>query len=241
MDVEFGRSRRRIGRFGEFLFEFVILPQNDKFNSKPGSSAEGLANTRIMDSNSTHIGFVSMTLYSKRGYDPVGRVTIPNRIIHRFMNTFIKIQKAFDRDDIFFTDDEGKLAIDTNVANSLAITIPLVDTKQLKIKHELIYTEDSDKPYEGVIIYLNRHATYGYMTYDELCACIYNMAKVDYFVYTQLMVMEQLERAQLREQSNDSVNSMMDLGSRLEKIQLVNKTGENKEYSEDDERNNQSN
>ena len=83
--------------------------------------------------------------------------------------------------------------------------------------------------------------TYGYMTYDELCACIYNMAKVDYFVYTQLMVMEQLERAQLREQSNDSVNSMMDLGSRLEKIHLVNKTGENKEYSEEDERNNQSN
>ena len=157
------------------------------------------------------------------------------------MNTFIKIQKAFDRDDIFFTDDEGKLAIDTNVANSLAITIPLVDTKQLKIKHELIYTDDSDKPYEGVIIYLNRHATYGYMTYDELCACIYNMDKVDYFVYTQLMVMEKLERVQLREQSNDSVNSMMDLGSRLEKIHLVNKTGENKEYSEEDERNNQSN
>lgn len=241
MDVEFGRSRRRIGRFGEFLFDFIILPQNDTFNSRPGPSIEGLANTRIMESNSTHVGFVSMTLKTKRGYDANGRVTIPNRIIHRFMNTFIKMRKAFDRDDIFFTDDEGKLAIDTNVANSLAITIPLVDTKQLKIKHELIYVDDTDKPYEGVIIYLNRHATYGYMTYDELCACIYNMAKVDYFVYTQLMVMEQLERAQLREQSNDSVNSMIDLGSRLEKIQLVNQTGENKEYSEEDERDNQSN
>ena len=229
MDVQQGRSRRRIGRFGEFIFEFVILPTNDKFSSKPGPSLEGLSNTRIMESNSTHTGFVSMTLRSNRGYDPNGRVTIPNRLIHRFMKVFKVMEKAFDRDDIFFTDDEGKLAIDTNVANQLAITIPLVDSKQLKIKHELIYADDSDKPYEGVIIYLNRHATYGYMTYDELCACIYNMDKVDYFVYTELMVMEQLERALLRERSNESIGQMMDLGARIDKIQAINKSGENKE------------
>lgn len=229
MDVQQGRSRRRIGRFGEFIFEFVILPTNDKFSSKPGPSLEGLSNTRIMESNSTHTGFVSMTLRSNRGYDPNGRVTIPNRLIHRFMKVFKVMEKAFDRDDIFFTDDEGKLAIDTNVANQLAITIPLVDSKQLKIKHELIYADDSDKPYEGVIIYLNRHATYGYMTYDELCACIYNMDKVDYFVYTELMVMEQLERALLRERSNESIGQMMDLGARIDKIQAINESGENKE------------
>lgn len=229
MDVQQGRSRRRIGRFGEFIFEFVILPNNDKFTSKPGPSIEGLSDTRIMESNSTHTGFVSMTLRSNRGYDPNGRVTIPNRLIHRFMKVFKAMEKAFDRDDIFFTDDEGKLAIDTNVANQLAITIPLVDSKQLKIKHELIYADDSDKPYEGVIIYLNRHATYGYMTYDELCACIYNMDKVDYFVYTELMVMEQLERALLRERSNESIGQMMDLGSRINKIQAINESGENKE------------
>lgn len=229
MDVQQGRSRRRIGRFGEFIFEFVILPTNDKFSSKPGPSLEGLSNTRIMESNSTHVGFVSMTLRSNRGYDEYGRVTIPNRLIHRFMKVFKVMEKAFDRDDIFFTDDEGKLAIDTNVANQLAITIPLVDSKQLKIKHELIYADDSDKPYEGVIIYLNRHATYGYMTYDELCACIYNMDKVDYFVYTELMVMEQLERALLRERSNESIGQMMDLGARIDKIQAINKSGENKE------------
>lgn len=229
MDVQQGRSRRRIGRFGEFIFEFVILPTNDKFSSKPGPSLEGLSNTRIMESNSTHTGFVSMSLRSNRGYDPNGRVTIPNRLIHRFMKVFKVMEKAFDRDDIFFTDDEGKLAIDTNVANQLAITIPLVDSKQLKIKHELIYADDSDKPYEGVIIYLNRHATYGYMTYDELCACIYNMDKVDYFVYTELMVMEQLERALLRERSNESIGQMMDLGARIDKIQAINKSGENKE------------
>lgn len=229
MDVQQGRSRRRIGRFGEFIFEFVILPTNDKFSSKPGPSLEGLSNTRIMESNSTHTGFVSMTLRSNRGYDPNGRVTIPNRLIHRFMKVFKAMEKAFDRDDIFFTDDEGKLAIDTNVANQLAITIPLVDSKQLKIKHELIYADDSDKPYEGVIIYLNRHATYGYMTYDELCACIYNMDKVDYFVYTELMVMEQLERALLRERSNESIGQMMDLGARIDKIQAINESGENKE------------
>ena len=229
MDVQQGRSRRRIGRFGEFIFEFVILPSNDRFSSKPGPSIEGLSHTRIMESNSTHTGFVSMTLRSNRGYDPNGRVTIPNRLIHRFMKVFKVMEKAFDRDDIFFTDDEGKLAIDTNVANQLAITIPLVDSKQLKIKHELIYADDSDKPYEGVIIYLNRHATYGYMTYDELCACIYNMDKVDYFVYTELMVMEQLERALLRERSNESIGQMMDLGARIDKIQAINKSGENKE------------
>lgn len=229
MDVQQGRSRRRIGRFGEFIFEFVILPTNDKFSSKPGPSLEGLSHTRIMESNSTHVGFVSMTLMSNRGYDKYGRVTIPNRLIHRFMKVFKVMEKAFDRDDIFFTDDEGKLAIDTNVANQLAITIPLVDSKQLKIKHELIYADDSDKPYEGVIIYLNRHATYGYMTYDELCACIYNMDKVDYFVYTELMVMEQLERALLRERSNESIGQMMDLGARIDKIQAINKSGENKE------------
>jgi hypothetical protein len=229
MDVQQGRSRRRIGRFGEFIFEFVILPTNDKFSSKPGPSLEGLSNTRIMESNSTHVGFVTMTLISNRGFDKYGRVTIPNRLIHRFMKVFKAIEKAFDRDDIFFTDDEGKLAIDTNVANQLAITIPLVDSKQLKIKHELIYADDSDKPYEGVIIYLNRHATYGYMTYDELCACIYNMDKVDYFVYTELMVMEQLERALLRERSNESIGQMMDLGARMDKIQAINKSGENKE------------
>lgn len=229
MDVQQGRSRRRIGRFGEFIFEFVILPTNDKFSSKPGPSLEGLSNTRIMESNSTHTGFVSMSLRSNRGYDPNGRVTIPNRLIHRFMKVFKAMEKAFDRDDIFFTDDEGKLAIDTNVANQLAITIPLVDSKQLKIKHELIYADDSDKPYEGVIIYLNRHATYGYMTYDELCACIYNMDKVDYFVYTELMVMEQLERALLRERSNESIGQMMDLGARMDKIQAINKSGENEE------------
>ena len=229
MDVQQGRSRRRIGRFGEFIFEFVILPSNDRFSSKPGPSIEGLSHTRIMESNSTHTGFVSMALRSNRGYDPNGRVTIPNRLIHRFMKVFKAMEKAFDRDDIFFTDDEGKLAIDTNVANQLAITIPLVDSKQLKIKHELIYADDSDKPYEGVIIYLNRHATYGYMTYDELCACIYNMDKVDYFVYTELMVMEQLERALLRERSNESIGQMMDLGSRMDKIQAINKSGENKE------------
>lgn len=229
MDVQQGRSRRRIGRFGEFIFEFVILPTNDKFSSKPGPSLEGLSNTRIMESNSTHTGFVSMSLRSNRGYDPNGRVTIPNRLIHRFMKVFKVMEKAFDRDDIFFTDDEGKLAIDTNVANQLAITIPLVDSKQLKIKHELIYADDSDKPYEGVIIYLNRHATYGYMTYDELCACIYNMDKVDYFVYTELMVMEQLERALLRERSNESIGQMMDLGARIDKIQAINESGENKE------------
>lgn len=229
MDVQQGRSRRRIGRFGEFIFEFVILPTNDKFSSKPGPSLEGLSNTRIMESNSTHTGFVSMSLRSNRGYDPNGRVTIPNRLIHRFMKVFKAMEKAFDRDDIFFTDDEGKLAIDTNVANQLAITIPLVDSKQLKIKHELIYADDSDKPYEGVIIYLNRHATYGYMTYDELCACIYNMDKVDYFVYTELMVMEQLERALLRERSNESIGQMMDLSSRIDKIQAINESGENKE------------
>lgn len=229
MDVQQGRSRRRIGRFGEFIFEFVILPNSDKFTSKLGPSIEGLSNTRIMESNSTHTGFVSMTLRSNRGYDPNGRVTIPNRLIHRFMKVFKAMEKAFDRDDIFFTDDEGKLAIDTNVANQLAITIPLVDSKQLKIKHELIYADDSDKPYEGVIIYLNRHATYGYMTYDELCACIYNMDKVDYFVYTELMVMEQLERALLRERSNESIGQMMDLGARIDKIQAINKSGENKE------------
>ncbi len=229
MDVQQGRSRRRIGRFGEFIFEFVILPTNDKFSSKPGPSLEGLSNTRIMESNSTHTGFVSMALRSNRGYDPNGRVTIPNRLIHRFMKVFKVMEKAFDRDDIFFTDDEGKLAIDTNVANQLAITIPLVDSKQLKIKHELIYADDSDKPYEGVIIYLNRHATYGYMTYDELCACIYNMDKVDYFVYTELMVMEQLERALLRERSNESIGQIMDLGARIDKIQAINESGENKE------------
>lgn len=229
MDVQQGRSRRRIGRFGEFIFEFVILPTNDKFSSKPGPSLEGLSHTRIMESNSTHVGFVTMTLISNRGFDKYGRVTIPNRLIHRFMKVFKVMEKAFDRDDIFFTDDEGKLAIDTNVANQLAITIPLVDSKQLKIKHELIYADDSDKPYEGVIIYLNRHATYGYMTYDELCACIYNMDKVDYFVYTELMVMEQLERALLRERSNESIGQMMDLGSRIDKIQAINKSGENKE------------
>lgn len=229
MDVQQGRSRRRIGRFGEFIFEFVILPTNDKFSSKPGPSIEGLSDTRIMESNSTHTGFVSMTLRSNRGYDPNGRVTIPNRLIHRFMKVFKVMEKVFDRDDIFFTDDEGKLAIDTNVANQLAITIPLVDSKQLKIKHELIYADDSDKPYEGVIIYLNRHATYGYMTYDELCACIYNMDKVDYFVYTELMVMEQLERALLRERSNESIGQMMDLGARIDKIQAINESGENKE------------
>lgn len=229
MDVQQGRSRRRIGRFGEFIFEFVILPSNDRFSSKPGPSIEGLSHTRIMESNSTHVGFVTMTLISNRGFDKYGRVTIPNRLIHRFMKVFKVMEKAFDRDDIFFTDDEGKLAIDTNVANQLAITIPLVDSKQLKIKHELIYADDSDKPYEGVIIYLNRHATYGYMTYDELCACIYNMDKVDYFVYTELMVMEQLERALLRERSNESIGQMMDLGSRIDKIQAINKSGENKE------------
>ena len=229
MDVQQGRSRRRIGRFGEFIFEFVILPNSDKFTSKPGPSIEGLSNTRIMESNSTHTGFVSMSLRSNRGYDPNGRVTIPNRLIHRFMKVFKAMEKAFDRDDIFFTDDEGKLAIDTTVANQLAITIPLVDSKQLKIKHELIYADDSDKPYEGVIIYLNRHATYGYMTYDELCACIYNMDKVDYFVYTELMVMEQLERALLRERSNESIGQMMDLGARIDKIQAINESGENKE------------
>lgn len=229
MDVQQGRSRRRIGRFGEFIFEFVILPSSDKFSSKQGPSIEGLSNTRIMESNSTHVGFVTMTLYSNREFDKYGRVTIPNRLIHRFMKVFKAMEKAFDRDDIFFTDDEGKLAIDTNVANQLAITIPLVDSKQLKIKHELIYADDSDKPYEGVIIYLNRHATYGYMTYDELCACIYNMDKVDYFVYTELMVMEQLERALLRERSNESIGQMMDLGSRMDKIQAINKSGENKE------------
>ena len=229
MDVQQGRSRRRIGRFGEFIFEFVILPTNDKFSSKPGPSIEGLSHTRIMESNSTHVGFVTMTLISNRGFDKYGRVTIPNRLIHRFMKVFKAMEKAFDRDDIFFTDDEGKLAIDTTVANQLAITIPLVDSKQLKIKHELIYADDSDKPYEGVIIYLNRHATYGYMTYDELCACIYNMDKVDYFVYTELMVMEQLERALLRERSNESIGQMMDLGARIDKIQAINKSGENKE------------
>lgn len=229
MDVQQGRSRRRIGRFGEFIFEFVILPTNDKFSSKPGPSLEGLSNTRIMESNSTHVGFVTMTLYSNRVFDKYGRVTIPNRLIHRFMKVFKAMEKAFDRDDIFFTDDEGKLAIDTTVANQLAITIPLVDSKQLKIKHELIYADDSDKPYEGVIIYLNRHVTYGYMTYDELCACIYNMDKVDYFVYTELMVMEQLERALLRERSNESIGQMMDLGARIDKIQAINKSGENKE------------
>lgn len=229
MDVQQGRSRRRIGRFGEFIFEFVILPSNDKFTSKPGPSIEGLSHTRIMESNSTHVGFVTMTLISNRGFDKYGRVTIPNRLIHRFMKVFKVMEKAFDRDDIFFTDDEGKLAIDTTVANQLAITIPLVDSKQLKIKHELIYADDSDKPYEGVIIYLNRHATYGYMTYDELCACIYNMDKVDYFVYTELMVMEQLERALLRERSNESIGQMMDLGARIDKIQAINKSGENKE------------
>lgn len=229
MDVQQGRSRRRIGRFGDFIFEFVILPSTDKFSSRPGPSAEGLGNTRIMESNATHVGFVSMTLKSNRGYDLYGRVTITNRIIHRFMKVLIAIEKAFDRDDIFFTDDEGKLAIDTAVANKLAITIPLGDTKQLKIKHELIYMDESEQPYEGVVIYLNRHATYGYMTYDELCACIYNMNKVDYFVYTQLMVMEQLDRAVLREQSNESVGQIMDLGSRLDKIQAINDSGENKE------------
>lgn len=229
MDVQQGRSRRRIGRFGEFIFEFVILPSTDKFSSRPGPSVEGLGNTRIMESNATHVGFVSMTLKSNRGYDEYGRVTITNRIIHRFMRVLIAIEKAFDRDDIFFTDDEGKLAIDTTVANKLAITIPLGDTKQLKIKHELIYVDESEQPYEGVVIYLNRHATYGYMTYDELCACIYNMNKVDYFVYTQLMVMEQLDRALLREQSNESVGQIMDLGSRLDKIQAINDSGENKE------------
>lgn len=229
MDVQQGRSRRRIGRFGEFIFEFVILPSTDKFSSRPGPSAEGLGNTRIMESNATHVGFVSMTLRSNRGYDPNGKVTITNRIIHRFMRVLISIEKAFDRDDIFFTDDEGKLAIDAAVANKLAITIPLGDTKQLKIKHELIYMDESEQPYEGVVIYLNRHATYGYMTYDELCACIYNMNKVDYFVYTQLMVMEQLDRALLREQSNESVGQIMDLGSRLDKIQAINDSGENKE------------
>lgn len=229
MDVQQGRSRRRIGRFGEFIFEFVILPSTDRFSSRPGPSVEGLGNTRIMESYATHVGFVSMTLKSNRGYDAYGRVTIPNRIIHRFMKVLITIEKAFDRDDIFFTDDEGKLAIDTAVANKLAITIPLVDTKQLKIKHELIYADESEQPYEGVVIYLNRHATYGYMTYDELCACIYNMKKVDYFVYTQLMVMEQLDRALLREQSNESVGQIMDIGSRLDKIQAINDSGENKE------------
>lgn len=229
MDVQQGRSRRRIGRFGDFIFEFVILPSTDKFSSRPGPSAEGLGNTRIMESNATHVGFVSMTLKSNRGYDLYGRVTITNRIIHRFMKVLIVIEKAFDRDDIFFTDDEGKLAIDMAVANKLAITIPLGDTKQLKIKHELIYMDESEQPYEGVVIYLNRHATYGYMTYDELCACIYNMNKVDYFVYTQLMVMEQLDRAVLREQSNESVGQIMDLGSRLDKIQAINDSGENKE------------
>lgn len=229
MDVQQGRSRRRIGRFGDFIFEFVILPSTDKFSSRPGPSVEGLGNTRIMESNATHVGFVSMTLKSNRGYDLYGRVTITNRIIHRFMKVLIAIEKAFDRDDIFFTDDEGKLAIDTAVANKLAITIPLGDTKQLKIKHELIYMDESEQPYEGVVIYLNRHATYGYMTYDELCACIYNMNKVDYFVYTQLMVMEQLDRALLREQSNESVGQIMDLGSRLDKIQAINDSGENKE------------
>lgn len=229
MDVQQGRSRRRIGRFGDFIFEFVILPSTDKFSSRPGPSVEGLGNTRIMESNATHVGFVSMTLKSNRGYDLYGRVTITNRIIHRFMKVLIAIEKAFDRDDIFFTDDEGKLAIDTAVANKLAITIPLGDTKQLKIKHELIYMDESEQPYEGVVIYLNRHATYGYMTYDELCACIYNMNKVDYFVYTQLMVMEQLDRALLREQSNESVGQIMDIGSRLDKIQAINDSGENKE------------
>ena len=229
MDVQQGRSRRRIGRFGEFIFEFVILPNSDKFTSKPGPSIEGLSHTRITESNSTHVGFVTMTLISNRGFDKYGRVTIPNRLIHRFMKVFKVMEKAFDRDDIFFTDDEGKLAIDTTVANQLAITIPLVDSKQLKIKHELIYADDSDKPYEGVIIYLNRHATYGYMTYDELCACIYNMDKVDYFVYTELMVMEQLERALLRERSNESIGQMMDLGARIDKIQAINESGENKE------------
>ncbi len=229
MDVQQGRSRRRIGRFGEFIFEFVILPSTDKFSSRPGPSVEGLGNTRIIESNATHVGFVSMTLKSNRGYDLYGRVTVTNRIIHRFMKVLMAIEKAFDRDDIFFTDDEGKLAIDTAVANKLAITIPLGDTKQLKIKHELIYLDESEQPYEGVVIYLNRHATYGYMTYDELCACIYNMNKVDYFVYTQLMVMEQLDRALLREQSNESVGQIMDLGSRLDKIQAINDSGENKE------------
>ena len=67
------------------------------------------------------------------------------------------------------------------------------------------------------------------MTYDELCACIYNMDKVDYFVYTELMVMEQLERALLRERSNESIGQMMDLGARMDKIQAINKSGENEE------------
>lgn len=170
-----------------------------------------------------HTGMIKLQCTKGTGDLKSDAVFITQKNVLRFCKGLKKIIKLFDRDDLFYIDENNNLSM---YPNDHIISIShLGDNKHIKIIPDIV-SDVNQNTYEGCRMYINKVSNIVYLTYDELCLLLYIIQKVDFFLYTQnLLIYNELRKASVDKIDDSSIGKDISSGilGKIESIKVANK------------------
>lgn len=117
-------------------------------------------------------------------------IMINQKNIFQVITGFEKMRKAILDDDVFAVNAKGESVIykKENAEKSVQRIYNLGNNNRLVISPAIIFDEEANKTYEGVILYINKTENYVELPIDAFEALYYALKQVNLFVYSQLLV-----------------------------------------------------
>lgn len=223
MNIETASISKQIVRIGELDISFLVLVStDDKFQSENrresiGRSIDGKSDTRIERIYLSHTGMLK--LFVKRFYDPIApnksSIFITQKNVFRMIKGLRKAIQLFDRDDLFYIDEQKKLGM---YPNKHKVHLNHIGDNRHILIQPTIVEDIEGRTYEGVRMYINAMSQGIDLTYDELCLLLYIIEKVDFFMYTQALLMYNEMRRLHIDATDKRISDIVDIGNRINRI-----------------------
>lgn len=132
--------------------------------------------------------FVTLEPISEEGVWAPGRTLIvSNRNIFALIKGLKEAKQVLYEKDVFATKN-GELILYNDVAEQNRVVIRIPFTKQAVAIRAAVVRGSDDITYEGVILLINDDNNFAYLTIDELESLIYNISRIDFNVYSQMLL-----------------------------------------------------
>ena len=98
----------------------------------------------------------------------------------KFTRVLKKMAKGFEERDLFYyTEDTDELKVNQSLSSRLEQNIILNNGKHLYLRHLVVQSDEEERQYEGIALYVNHIDTFNIMTYEEVLYFIYELNKLD--------------------------------------------------------------
>lgn len=175
----------QVARIAGFDLNMCVLIPDDKVPIKVLSKPSYIGNSLTVTSRFPAFLHLLWPKNFEQNTMPIKDLTLTLNQLNKniFVRELEKFIKVFERDDIYYLKD-GQLNMYNNT--QATHTCKLGDN-YVKLSPSIV-TDMNNNVYEGAVLYLNKEAISGELTYTELLGLYDVLKQADLFLYSQVML-----------------------------------------------------